>query len=85
MEQKNKLYVGNLDYSVTEDDLRALFMEFGSISEVNMITEGGRPKGFAFVTFEEDVDAEAAAKELDGKDLKDRPLKVSIARPREER
>lgn len=82
--QQNKLYVGNFPYSVDESQLRALFSEYGEISELAMIMdrETGRPKGFAFVTFATQQAAEKAL-ELNGRDLGGRPLKVNMAMERE--
>lgn len=82
----NKLYVGNLPYSLTEDELRDLFVKYGEIISASIITDkfSGRSKGFGFVEFESEEQAKAAT-ELDGQDLKGRPLKVNIAREKEER
>ena len=76
--QGKKLYVGNLDYSVTKDDLSELFSEFGEVVEV-IIIDG---KGFGFVEMKESSEAEKAIADLDGKDLKGRSLKVNEARPK---
>ncbi len=76
--QGKKLYVGNLDYSVTKDDLSELFAEFGEVVEVTII-DG---KGFGFVEMTEPADAEKAIADLDGKDLKGRAMKVNEARPK---
>ena len=82
----NKLYVGNFDYSTTENDLRDLLGQFGEVSEVIMIKDRdtGRSKGFSFITMSSQVEAETAIRELNQKDYNGRPLKVSIARPRED-
>ena len=82
--QQNKLYVGNFPYTVEESQLRELFEPFGPIEELALIMDRdtGRPKGFAFITFETQLAAETAL-ELDGKDLGGRPLKVNIAKERE--
>jgi len=79
-----KLYVGNLPYSVTEESLKALFSEFGSVESVVLIKdrETGRVKGFGFVEFEVQADAEKAL-ELNGRDFEGRALKVNMAKPRE--
>ena len=79
-----KLYVGNLSYKVTEDDLKDLFGEFGSVTEVNVITdrETGRPRGFAFVEMDSDDEATKAINSLNGKELQDREIVVNEARPR---
>ena len=76
--QGKKLYVGNLDYSVTKDDLSELFSEFGEVVEV-IIIDG---KGFGFVEMKEPAEAEKSIADLDGKDLKGRSLKVNEARPK---
>jgi len=77
-----KLYVGNLSYDTTEDGLRQLFGQFGEIESVVVITDriSGRSKGFGFVEFKEDADAEKALS-LDGQEFDGRELKVSEARP----
>lgn len=78
--ENNKLYVGNLPYSVDETQLKSLFSTYGDITEVTVIKDRdtGRSKGFAFVTF---ASAESASKalELDGKQMDGRALKVNIA------
>ena len=81
-----KIYVGNLSYKVTEDDLKDLFGEFGTVTEANVITdrETGRPRGFAFVEMESDDDATKAINSLNGKELQDREIVVNEARPRRE-
>ena len=77
-----KLYVGNLPFSVTSDELQALFAEHGEVQSVNIITdrETGRPRGFAFVEMD---GAEAAIEALNGRDLGGRAMNVSIARERQ--
>jgi len=82
-----KLYVGNLPYSTTEDDLRSLFGQAGTVKSVSLITdrESGRSKGFGFVEMESADEAEQAISMLNGSDLNGRALTVNIARPREER
>ena len=84
---ESKLYVGNLPYNVTEDDLRGLFAQAGEVKEVALITDRatGRSKGFGFVEMTTQADAEKAIQLLNNHDMGGRPLKVSIARPREER
>jgi len=79
-----KLYVGNLPYSVTEEALEALFSQFGPVESVVIIKdrETGRAKGFGFVEFEKQSDAESAL-ELNGQDFEGRPLKVNMAKPKE--
>lgn len=78
-----KLYVGNLGYDVTEEQLRELFAQFGSVQSVTIITDRftGRSKGFAFVEMEGASEAQTAISNLNGTDLNGRPLKVDEARP----
>jgi RNA recognition motif-containing protein len=82
-----KLYVGNLPYSATETEIRALFEQVGEIAEVTVITdrETGRSKGFGFVEMTTDEDAQEAIKRFNGYSMGARPLTVNEARPREER
>lgn len=82
-----KLYVGNLSYNVTEEDLRELFSQAGEIKEVTLIMDRDtrRPKGFGFVEFVTQVDAEKAVRMFNGHELEGRALTVNVARPREER
>ena len=82
-----KLFVGNLSYSVTENDLQDLFAQYGNVAEVNLMMDRmtGRPRGFAFVTMDSKEAAEAASSALNGSDLQGRALTVNEARPREER
>jgi RNA recognition motif-containing protein len=78
----SKLYVGNLNFTTTEDTLRAAFAAKGrTVREVAIPSdrETGRPRGFAFVTMGSDADAKAAIADLDGKDLDGRSLKVNEA------
>ena len=79
-----KIYVGNLSYEVTEEDLRQEFGAFGEITSVSVITDkySGRPKGFAFVEMASKSEAEAAITGLNGKTLKERTIVVNEARPR---
>ncbi len=81
------IYVGNLSYSVTEDEMGELFAEYGEVSTVNIITDKytGQSKGFGFVEMAKQADAEEAIKALNGSLVKGRNLKVNQARPREER
>lgn len=80
------IYVGNLPWSTSEDELRELFEEYGEVSSVNIIKDrdSGRSRGFGFVEMEEEG-ARAAIEALDGEELDGRALKVNQARPREER
>jgi RNA recognition motif-containing protein len=79
-----KIYVGNLSYDVTEEELRQEFKAFGEVESVNVITDkySGRPKGFAFVEMPTVSEGQAAITALNGKTLKDRTLTVNAARPR---
>ncbi len=79
-----KIYVGNLSYEVTEQDLRQEFEAFGEVESVNIITDkiSGRPKGFGFVEMASKSEAEAAITSLNGKTLKERTIVVNEARPR---
>ncbi len=83
----NKLYVGNLSYATTDDELRQLFGQAGTVASVEVIKDRdtGKSKGFGFVEMSSQADAENAIKMFNGYTLGNRPLKVSIARPREER
>ncbi len=82
-----KLFVGNLSFDVTENDLQDLFVAFGPVNEVNLMTDRstGRSRGFAFVTMATPEGAQAAIQGMAGKDVKGRALTVNEARPREER
>lgn len=82
-----KLYVGNLTYEVTEDRLKKLFSEVGTVVSVNLITDrhSGRSKGFAFVEMDSNADAKAAIEKLNSTDLDGRKLNVNVAEPRQER
>lgn len=82
-----KLYVGNLSYETSEDDLRTLFAQAGTVASVTLIKDRdtGRSKGFAFVEMTTQSDAQKAISMCNGQKLHDRELKVSLARPREER
>lgn len=82
-----KLYVGNLSYNVTENDLQDAFAAHGPVSEVNLIQDRvtGRPRGFAFVTMATPEAAQAAIGAMHGRNLDGRPLTVNEARPREDR
>ncbi len=81
-----KIYVGNLPYDVTEEELRTKFAAFGKVESVSMITDRdtGRAKGFAFVEMPSVTEGQAAIAGLNGKSLKERTLTVSPARPRSE-
>jgi RNA recognition motif-containing protein len=79
------LYVGNLSYRLTEDELRQAFEEFGQVSSCTIIKDKvtGESKGFGFLEMPERSEAEAAINGLNGRDLKGRRLNVNEARPRE--
>lgn len=79
-----KIYVGNLPFSATENEIREKFEEFGPVLSVNLISDrdSGRPRGFGFVEMEGDQEAEAAIKALDQTDMGGRKLNVNEARPR---
>ncbi len=81
-----KIYVGNLSFDVTEEELRSEFAAFGKVESVSIITDkySGRPKGFAFVEIPSVSEGQAAITALNGKTLKERTLTVSAARPRSE-
>jgi len=82
-----KMYVGNLSYETSEEDLRKSFEEFGTVDSVTVVTDRytGKSKGFAFVEMGSREEAQAAMSGLNGKQLGDRTLKVDEARPRPER
>jgi cold-inducible RNA-binding protein len=82
-----KLYVGNLSFDVTENDLREMFSEHGPVNEINVIMDKmtNRPRGFAFATMNTEDGAKAAIQALNGTEWKGRALTVNEARPREER
>lgn len=79
-----KIYVGNLSYSTTSEDLRTLFEEFGSVdsAEVVMDRNTNRSRGFGFVEMSSGDEANAAISAINGKDVDGRPLNVSEARPK---
>ncbi len=83
-----KLFVGNLPFKVTDADLADMFSKAGEISEAVVITDktrGGISKGFGFVTFANDAEADAAIEMWNGKDIEGRALTVNEARPQEPR
>jgi len=87
MEEKNKLYVGNLPYSVNDESLNEMFSEAGEFTEAVVISDkfSNRSKGFGFVTMKDDETAEKAIKELNGKKIEEREISVNVARPMRER
>ena len=84
---KMNIYVGNIAWSMTEDELSALFSEFGTVSSAKIITDkySGRSKGFGFVEMDDDAAGESAIEALNDSDQNGRNLRVNQARPREER
>lgn len=83
----NKLFVGNLSFNTTENDLNDAFAAFGTVTEANLMMDRmtNRPRGFGFVTMNTVEEAQKAVDGLNGKDLDGRALTVNVARPREER
>jgi len=83
----NKLFVGNLSPDVTENDLQDLFAQHGAVTEVNLVLDRAtrRSRGFGFVTMASDEAAQATIQSLNGYSLRGQAIKVSVARPREER
>jgi cold-inducible RNA-binding protein len=81
------IFVGNLSFSATEDSVRALFEQYGTIERVNIITDRdtGQSRGFGFVEMSGNAEAQRAIQELDGREFEGRPLKVNEARPKENR
>jgi RNA recognition motif-containing protein len=81
------IYVGNLTWDTTADDLLALFQQHGAVARAQVITdrETGRSRGFGFVEMDNDTEAQTAIDALNGKPFRGRPLTVNEARPREER
>ncbi len=82
-----KLFVGNLSFDTTENDLQDLFASVGPVTDVNLVTDrmSGRSRGFAFVTMATPEGAQAAIQNLNGKNVQGRDIAVNEARPREER
>ncbi len=78
------IYVGNLSFDLTEDELRQAFGSYGQVDSVKIIMDrySGRSKGFAFIEMANDDEGRAAIAEMNGKEFKGRPLKVDEARPR---
>ena len=81
-----KIYVGNMSFNTSEDELQSAFAAHGTVEEVHIVTdrETGRPRGFAFVTMPDDTEAKAAIEALNGTDLDGRSLNVNEARPKNE-
>lgn len=83
----NKLFVGNLSFNTTENDLQSAFAAFGAVTETHIVMDRttNRPRGFAFVTMATPDEAQKAIAGLNGKDFGGRAITVNVARPREER
>ena len=83
----NKLYVGNLPFSSTDDSLREVFGQCGSVTDVMIALDRqtGRSRGFGFITFSSDAEANAAIEKFHGTDMEGRTIQVNEARPREDR
>lgn len=79
-----RIYVGNLSYDITEEELRQEFENFGAVETANIITDkySGRPKGFGFIEMASNSEAEAAITGLNGKMMRERTIVVNEARPR---
>ena len=84
---ETKIYVGNLSYTTTEEELKQLFSQAGTVTSVAMIKDRdtGQSKGFAFIEMSNQAEAEKAISMFNGKSMGNRELKVNLARPREER
>jgi RNA recognition motif-containing protein len=78
------IFVGNLSYETTQEDLQAAFSQFGSVERINIVTDRdtGQPRGFAFVEMTEARDAQNAISQLNGSELRGRSLNVNEARPK---
>ena len=87
MSNGNKLFVGNLSFNTTENDLQDMFAAHGTVQEANLMMDrvSGRPRGFGFVTMSTPDEAQAAISALNGKDVDGRALTVNEAKPREDR
>jgi cold-inducible RNA-binding protein len=83
----SKLFVGNLSFNTTENDLNDAFAAHGTVTETNLMMDrmSGRPRGFGFVTMSSDAEAQTAIEALNGKEMDGRALTVNIAKPREDR
>jgi RNA recognition motif-containing protein len=82
-----QIYVGNMNYRTSEDEINNLFSQYGEVSSVKLISdrETGRAKGFGFVTMDNDAEAKKAIEELNEKEFEGRTLRINEAKPREER
>ena len=85
--ENSKLFVGNISFNTTENDLQDTFAAHGTVTEANLMTDRvtGRPRGFAFVTMSTPEEAQAAINALNGAQMDGRALTVNLAKPREER
>src|SRR5580765_7226731 len=83
----NKLFVGNLSFNITENDLQDAFAAHGTVTEANLMMDRatGRPRGFGFITMSSDAEAQKALEVMNGKEMDGRALTVNVAKPREER
>ena len=83
----NKLFVGNLSFNTTENDLNDAFAAYGTVTETNLMMdrETGRPRGFGFITMSSTEEAQKAIEAMNGKSIDGRALTVNVAKPREER
>jgi RNA recognition motif-containing protein len=83
----NKLFVGNLSFNTTENDLQDAFAAYGTVVEANLMTDrmSGRSRGFAFVTLSTEEEAQKAIEALNGSSMDGRAVTVNVAKPREER
>ncbi len=83
MDNKKKIYVGNLPYTINSDQLGTLFAEHGQVADAVVITDkmSGRSKGFGFVEFMDEESAKKAIDAMNGKDIEGRKLVVNVARP----
>lgn len=84
---KKKLFIGSLPWAINSDSIKDLFAQYGEIVDAVVISDSatGRSKGFGFVTFANEADAEKAQSEMDGKDVEGRNIVVNFAKPRENR
>ncbi|HBK35301.1 MAG: RNP-1 like protein RNA-binding protein [Candidatus Uhrbacteria bacterium GW2011_GWE2_40_58] len=82
----NKLFVGNISWDATNEDLESLFAEFGEVTSARIVTDkfSGKSRGFGFVEMATEDQAQAAIKALDGKEFMGREIAVNIARPKEQ-
>lgn len=80
-----RLYVGNLSFDATADDLREIFSQTGEVEDAIIVTRpgGGRPRGFGFVTMSDDAAGAEAIRQLDGQEVAGRTLKVNVAKERD--